>query len=179
MTHSEESPHPELGEHKQTPSAECVLPIESSAEPWSLPLQAQVAPIGGEMLAGELWQKVGSPKSLAGRPSLSIRIPTTRESMECGHCGRTFEIGGPTGFEAEKPICDPCLLEGSPLLGVLMALAAITRTYGAFRSEKSEELRLALMDYGAFARIYEHINAKEGAARPFFLDGIPEEGAQG
>jgi hypothetical protein len=118
-------------------------------------------------------QAVGAPGLATQEIDFSIRIPKVRERTECSRCGKDFEAGGPTGFEDELPVCDPCLLEGSPLLGLLLALAAVTRSYGAFRSEKTEEQRLALMDYGAFARIYEHIAAKEGPARPFFLDGLP------
>ena len=142
-----------------------------------LPAGGRCAPVlGGEALANELWQAVGVPGVAVQESGFSIRIPEVREPVSCGRCGTFFEVGGPTGFEAELAICDPCLLDGAPLLGVLLALAALTRSFGAFRSEEAEEQRLALMDYGAFARIYEHIAAKEGPARPFFLQGIPSEG---
>ena len=168
MPHSEESHPLELGETKQEPILDPASPFFT--EPW--PARFHAAPDDGTMFVEELKQRIDSPEMTIEQRGFSIRIPPKRESVACGGCGKVFEIGGPTGFEAEIPVCDPCLLEGAPILGLLLALAHITRVYGAFRPEKAEDLRRALVDYGAFARIYEHVAAKEGPVRPFFLDTL-------
>jgi hypothetical protein len=103
----------------------------------------------------------------------SIRIPVPAGEACCPRCLRRFLAAGPTGFVDEQPICDLCLLDGSQPLGMLLALAAVVRTFGAVEPEREEERLEASEELAAFARIYERVAAKSGPPRAFeFPEGF-------
>lgn len=103
----------------------------------------------------------------------SIRIPVPAGETRCARCRCRFLAAGPTGFVEEQPICDLCLLDGSQPLGMLLALAAVVRTFGAVEPAGEEEGREASEELAAFARIYERVAAKSGPPRAFeFPEGF-------
>ena len=101
----------------------------------------------------------------------SIRIPDTPERVHCQLCQLEFLAAGPTGFLGEVSICDSCLLSGCQELGMLLALASVTRTFASFKGASREEYSEALAELAAFARIYERITSKFSPGRSF---KIPE-----
>ncbi len=103
----------------------------------------------------------------------SIRIPVPAGETRCGRCLSRFLAAGPTGFVEEQPICDLCLLDGSQPLGMLLALAAVVRTFGAVEPAREEDYREAAEELAVFARIYERVAAKSGPPRAFeFPEGL-------
>ncbi len=104
-----------------------------------------------------------SGADLAVDPVYSIRVATDPGSP-CRLCAS--ETGsGPVGYRGEEPVCDLCLLENSPELGILLAVVAVTRAYGSVEIASTADRRDALNELGAFARIYERIAARSGPAR--------------
>ena len=103
----------------------------------------------------------------------SIRIPHHHGRRRCATCSGVFRAAGPTGFAGEIPICDLCLFRGDPQLGMIIALIAVSRNFA--RSPKSifETFFQALLELGAFARLYETFAARYGPPRPFELPGRP------
>ena len=109
----------------------------------------------------------------------SIRIPEPSGQARCARCRVRFVAAGPTGYAQEVPICDMCLLEGSQELGMVMALTAVVRAFGAVRPASYEDYQEALAELGAFARIYERFAAKSGPARVFRIPGLGAESESG
>ncbi|MCP3962861.1 MAG: hypothetical protein GY719_33905 [bacterium] len=99
--------------------------------------------------------------------SYSIRIPEPPGPVTCGHCRAHFIAAGPTGYAEDRLICDMCLLEGAPELGMVIALVAVVRAFGTVQPSNHEDYRDALAEIGAFARIYERFAAKSGPPRVF------------
>ena len=97
----------------------------------------------------------------------SIRIPEPAGPAKCARCQVRFSAAGPTGYAEDQPICDMCLLEGCSELGMVMALAAVVRAFGAVPPSSRQDYRDALNELGAFARIYERFAAKSGPPRVF------------
>jgi hypothetical protein len=104
----------------------------------------------------------------------SVRVPKHPGKVECGFCELPFNATGPTGYADSRKICDLCLLEGSNDLGMLLALAAVTRAFGCLELSSRQESRDALVELGAFARIYERFAARSGPPRGFHLPGDPK-----
>ncbi len=101
--------------------------------------------------------------AVAVEPAYSIRVAAD-PGAPCPLCG--VETGsGPVGYHGDQAICDLCLLEASPALGVVLGLVAVTRAYGSVEVASTDERRDALQELGAFARIYERFAAKSGPAR--------------
>jgi hypothetical protein len=105
----------------------------------------------------------------------SIRIPVPAGEARCPRCLSLFLAAGPTGYVDEQPICDLCLLDGSQPLGMVLALAAVTRSFAAVDPRNEAEYREAAEALAAFARIYERVAARSGPARAFQLpDGLEQ-----
>lgn len=102
----------------------------------------------------------------------SIRLPEPAGPARCARCKSRFSAAGPTGYAEDHPICDMCLLEGSSELGMVLALVAVVRAFGAVKPSDHEEYREALKELGAFARIYERVAAKSSQARIFRIPGF-------
>ncbi len=102
----------------------------------------------------------------------SIRVPQTAGEVRCPRCRVRFSATGPTGYAEDVPICDMCLLEGSQELGMVMALVAVVRAFGAVRASSYEDYQEALSELGAFSRIYERFAAKSGPPRIFRIPGF-------
>ncbi len=102
----------------------------------------------------------------------SIRVPEPAGATRCDRCKSRFSAMGPTGYAEDRPICDMCLLEGSSELGMVLALVAVVRAFGAVEPTDREDYRDALKELGAFARIYERVAAKSGPARIFRIPGL-------
>ncbi len=102
----------------------------------------------------------------------AIRIPVPAGDVTCPRCGQRFQAAGPTGYAGDQPICDLCLFEGSQPLGMLLALAAVVRAFGALDSGAGEKYLQASEELAAFARIYEIVAAKSGPARPFRIPDL-------
>ena len=115
------------------------------------------------------------PARLLGAPSREVETPepfysirvADRPGVVCAVCGEHETGEGPVGYLGEDPICDLCLLKGSPVLGLLVAVACVTRSYGALEGGSVREQLAALRELGAFARIYEAVSAKTWVARMF------------
>ncbi len=56
----------------------------------------------------------------------------------------------------DEPICDLCLLERSNDLGLLLAIAAVTRAYAGTVGPAGDRQE-ALHELGVFARIYHRV----------------------
>ncbi len=150
--------------------------------PGGYPAQAEglgaLAPSGG--VAGVLEEGEEEPESLLDRGPralegglYSIQVPIYPAETECSSCELPFQAAGPTGHAGSRLICDLCLLEGCSELGMLLALASVTRAFGSLALSSREESRDALVELGAFARIYEQFAAKSGPPRSFRLPGDP------
>ncbi len=104
----------------------------------------------------------------------SIRIPEPAGQARCGRCRTRFSAAGPTGFAEDVPICDLCLLENSPELGMVMAVVAVVRAFGTARPSSHEDYHEALYELGAFARIYDRFASKSGPARVFRIPSFEQ-----
>ncbi len=114
----------------------------------------------------------------AGEPTYSIRVAAAGPAA-CAACGHQVAGGAPLGLRGEDPLCDPCLLEASPQLGVMLALVAVARAFAvACRKARGQDPE-ALGELGVFARIYERIAAKAGPMREFRIPGFTAEEAGG
>ena len=96
-------------------------------------------------------------------PLYSIRLATD-PGTPCHLCAA--ETGsGPVGYRDEEPLCDLCLFEEAPELGMVLALVAVVRAYASIRPASADEHREALNELGFFARMYELFAAKSGPMR--------------
>ncbi len=108
----------------------------------------------------------------AVKDDFSIRHAEDPDAI-CALCDRPTGTG-PVGHSGDRPVCDLCLLEGSSVLGMVLALVAVVRAFGSVEVSSDEEHRQALAELGAFARIYERFAAKSGPARRFLpRDRLP------
>lgn len=105
-------------------------------------------------------------------PLYSIRIPTSPGRATCGLCGRRYVAAGPTGHVEDEPICDLCMLERDQQLGMVLALVAVTRSYGRGWPLDELEENNARLELMAFARIYETQAANYAPARPVDPDWL-------
>ena len=89
----------------------------------------------------------------------SIQLPGAPGRARCAHCGQEFLAEGPTGFVAAGPICDLCLLQGSPRLGMVLVLVAHARVVAsAFTAESSTRAYWeALGEIGRFCQSFERL----------------------
>lgn len=99
----------------------------------------------------------------------SIRIPRLAHGVQCPKCQQSFWASGPTGYENELPICDACLLEVCHPLGMLLALALITRQLAHLESGQAADYDHALKEAGIFAQVYEQVASQDGPPRRFEL----------
>ena len=95
----------------------------------------------------------------------------------CADCGERITGSGPVGYRDDEPVCDPCLIDGNTILGMVLALVAVNRCYGAMTRGRGEEFREALEQVGMFARVYECIAAKAGPIRLFHIPGVTDREA--
>ena len=105
-------------------------------------------------------------------PLSSIRIPDSPGRVSCGSCGRRFIAAGPTGHLDDEPICDLCMLGRDQQLGMVLALVAVTRSYGRGWPVDELEENNARLELMAFARIYEMQAARYAPARPVDPDWL-------
>lgn len=89
----------------------------------------------------------------------------------CCVCDEQETGAGPVGYLDDSPVCDLCLLRGAHHLGMVLAVIAVVRAYAA-ASDEPHELRDALFELGAFARVYERYAAKSWPARSFTIPGL-------
>ncbi len=89
----------------------------------------------------------------------SIQLPGAPGRAWCAHCGQELRAEGPTGFVAAGPICDLCLLQGSPRLGMVLVLVAHARVVAsAFTAESSTGAYWeALGEIGTFCQSFERL----------------------
>jgi hypothetical protein len=97
----------------------------------------------------------------------SIRIPVPPACVPCADCGVMVLVAGPTGFREDKPVCDACLLEGAPDLGMVLVLVAVARLFGSLRLRDGEHQLQALLELGAFVRLYERYASRRAPTRGF------------
>lgn len=103
-----------------------------------------------------------------GERTYSIRLPEYPGRVPCARCGLCFRATGPTGHADEEPICDLCLLDCDQDLGLVLGLVSVMRTYASASFGLPENRWEALVEVGAFARVYERIAAARfGPAREF------------
>ncbi len=111
---------------------------------------------------------------LTSRSSFSIRslsswssgeLPVPNRSRTCAACGEEFTGGGPLGHRDEDPVCDLCLFDGSPELGMVTALISVTRAFAAIHARAAGAGLEALEQLAFFARVYELVAAKSGPRR--------------
>jgi len=95
----------------------------------------------------------------------SIRIPDVSAEISCPGCGVRFYAAGPTGYAAEEPLCDSCLLTASKPLGMVLALVSKARVFADRAYESHDAYREALAELGEFARRYESTAIRLGPPR--------------
>ena len=105
-------------------------------------------------------------------PIHSIRIPEQPGRGHCRLCSRRFIVAGPTGHRGDEPICDLCMLGHDKQLGMVLALIAVTRSYGRGWPLDELEENNARLELMAFARIYEAQAARFAPARPVDPDWL-------
>lgn len=111
------------------------------------------------------------PRLVPGSRLISIRVPPISDVVTCELCSKPFSAEGPTGYYEERPICDRCLLEQNPQLGMLMILSIYVRTCSELAIEPGPTGTEATVEMLAFARIYELFSARYGPPRT--LDFAP------
>ncbi len=137
---------------------------KSSANPHRTPTEGALAPSPQQPEADPTPLPAALPRSTkTDDPLYTIRI-ADNPGTTCATCGKQETGSGPVGFLDDEPVCDLCLLEGSPELGMVLALISVVRAY-ANMNGTPEERQAALEELGAFARIYDRFAAKTGPAR--------------
>lgn len=114
----------------------------------------------------------GGSGPVDGDPSpvgYAIRVPKVPIGALCPRCATCFWASGPTGYENERAICDACLLEACHPLGMLLALALVTRQLANLSTEAGSDYDGALREVGLFAQVYEQVAAQDGPPRKFEL----------
>lgn len=101
-----------------------------------------------------------------------IRIPERKKPAACDECSGEFVAAGPTGYRADRPLCDRCVFELSPQLGMVLALISATRSFGQLSRRAGDAAAGELV---AFARVYETFVAKHGPRRDSVLPAGPEQ----
>ncbi|MEM8996083.1 MAG: hypothetical protein AAGF23_14950, partial [Acidobacteriota bacterium] len=110
-------------------------------------------------------------------PLYSIRVPREASRVCCPLCAASFVAAGPTGYVDDRPICDLCLLERETQLGLVLALVAVTRSYGAVWPQDELEEEHARLELMAFARVYDAKASSFAPARPVDPDWMwPDAG---
>ena len=99
----------------------------------------------------------------------AIRVPEVPIGALCPRCDTCFWASGPTGYENERAICDACLLEACHPLGMLLALALVTRQLANLSAQEGDDYDGALQEVGLFAQVYEQVAAQDGPPRKFEL----------
>lgn len=104
-----------------------------------------------------------------------VRIPSTGAPLICSRCDVDVSAGGPTGYRGNDPICDACLLETAPELGMMLVLTAMARLFGdagpaggdgnGNGNGNDDGERIHLEELGAFARVYARYAAERGPTR--------------
>lgn len=103
-----------------------------------------------------------------GQRTYSIRLPESPGEVSCARCGTCFHASGPTGHADEEPICDLCLLECQEDLGLVLGLVSVMRTYASIQFGSPDDHWEALVEVGAFARVYERrAKRRSGPVRDF------------
>ena len=97
----------------------------------------------------------------------TIGVPMPPRGVACGVCGERVLAAGPTGFQGCQPVCDACLLEGAPELGMVLVLVAAARLFGALRLRRADHQLQALLELGALVRIYERYASRHAPTRGF------------
>ena len=95
----------------------------------------------------------------------AIRVPEEPSKVRCSRCGTSFRAAGPTGYDAEHPICDLCFLDVAQELGMLLALASVNRAFANLEATDAEEVAKGLQEVGKFARVYELVAKRSGPPR--------------
>ncbi|MCG8460469.1 MAG: hypothetical protein MI919_29660 [Holophagales bacterium] len=98
-------------------------------------------------------------------PDLSIRMPGASGTVECAACRAGVALSGPTAFRGAVVMCDGCLLRAEPELGMLLAVAAVVRSYGQSRPEGLLDETTLRAELLAFARVYERWAGERGPGR--------------
>jgi hypothetical protein len=101
----------------------------------------------------------------AGEGRFSIRMPTAPGVFPCAICNRFVAARGPTAYLNDQVVCDVCLLERESHLGMLIALASITRLYASFDENDGTAANVAAAQLLAFARIFELFARRCGPGR--------------
>ncbi len=137
----------------------------------SLPTaRAALAPSPTEPRADEAPEPEGSAQlSVNHERRYSIRVTESPGAL-CVACGSHDTGAGPVGFLDEEPICDLCLLEASPDLGLLLGVAAVNRAYAQGSGSPAEQQE-ALEELGACARIYHGVASRSWPLRIFRIPG--------
>lgn len=91
-----------------------------------------------------------------------IRIPERAEPVACDECSCEFSATGPTGYRGDQPVCDRCLFDLAPQLGMVLVLVSITRSFGQLSRRAGDAAAGELV---TFARVYETFAAKHGPRR--------------
>ncbi len=93
----------------------------------------------------------------------SIRV-ADEAGEDCAICEAPTGAG-PVGYRDDDTVCDMCLLDACTDLGLVLALIAVTRAFGAVPWRDRESGQEGLAQLGAFARVFEHILAKKSERR--------------
>ncbi|MEO1369292.1 MAG: hypothetical protein AAFX50_19105 [Acidobacteriota bacterium] len=119
----------------------------------------------------------GPRRTDVAAPLYSIRVPRVASRVCCPICTSSFVAAGPTGHLDDRPICDLCLLERETQLGLVLALVAVTRSYGGGWPQDELEEEHARIELMAFARIYDAKASRFAPARPVDPDWMwPDAG---
>lgn len=101
----------------------------------------------------------------AGEGRFSIKMPAVPGVFPCAICARFVAARGPTAHLDDDVVCDVCLLERESQLGMLIALASITRLYASFDENDGAAANVAAAQLLAFARIFEVFARRCGPGR--------------
>ncbi|RMH15640.1 MAG: hypothetical protein D6696_20115 [Acidobacteria bacterium] len=117
--------------------------------------------------AGEETSALGARRPAVDEVLYSVRVPAVPAVVACPRCDGELIAAGPTGYADDEPICDSCLFAACQQLGMMLALASVSRTYAIAAAAEPRERRAALAELGAFARIYERFAARHAPLRLF------------
>ncbi len=102
----------------------------------------------------------------------SVRLPPDEHRAACPRCGHCWRLSGPTAYANDEPICDLCLLTSEQQLGMVLAVLSVTRMYASAAWASPEDHHTALVELGAFARIYDRFAARFGPLRVFDIGDL-------
>ncbi len=113
--------------------------------------------------------KSKSSESPAVDHRYSIRV-AEKPGVPCAICECPTGVG-PVAYRDDEPICDLCALDVCVDLGLVLAMVAVSRAFGAVPAWEREASQEGLAQPGAFSRVFELAMGKRWERRGVEFSG--------